>query len=97
MQVGHQGLEALFIHETTEVTEVGGHDKNEDRGYRDDGYFDPFQSGYKGDGQQKDIAGKGDKEDDKEAVLAVEGIGDVFIPDREENDENEDSGEGPPE
>ena len=62
----------------------------------DDGDLDPLHAGDEGDGEEKDIAGKGDKDGDEEGILHIEWEIDVVVPDGEEDDRDDQDCENPP-
>jgi len=96
MKVVDQCLEASFVDIISKITQGGAHDEKENDGTEDDGDLDPFHAGDEGDGEEKDIAGKGDKDGDEEGILHIEWEIDVVVPDGEEDDRDDQDCENPP-
>lgn len=94
--MGDEYLEALLIKEIAKIPEGGGHNKNEQDGGQDDGHLNPLFTSNEGQGQKKDIAGEGDKEEDEEDILGVEREGGDLEPDGEHDDINDQEGKDPP-
>ena len=85
-----------FVHVISEITEGGSHDKKENNGTEDDGDLNPFLAGDKGEAEEKDISGKGDKDGDEECVLKIKREVDVIVPDGKEHDSDDQECEYPP-
>jgi len=96
MEMVYQCLQALFVHEISKITQGCGEYKEEYGCASDDGYFDPFQSGKKGDTQEEDVPGKSDEYGDEERVLVKEWKGGGIFPDGKEDDGDDDQCAGPP-
>ena len=89
-------MEASFVDIISKITQGGAHDEKENDGTEDDGDLDPFHAGDEGDGEEKDIAGKGAKDGDQECILHIEWEIDVIVPDGEEDDRDDQDCENPP-
>lgn len=96
MQIRHQGLQASFIHEVPEINKGCARDEQKQNGGSNHRHLDPFGPCDKGEGQQKNITGKGDKNDNKHDVLSKEREGRNVDPHRKEGDHNHQEGEDPP-
>ena len=95
--MGDKRLEPFFIYKITEVAEGGTHDEKEDGCGEDDCNLDPFHAGDEGDGEEKDVSGKGDKDGDEEGILSIKRKALGIVPDGEEDDRDHQDGENPPE
>ena len=96
MQIRHQGLQAPFIHEVPEINKGCARDEQKQNGGSNHRHLDPFGPCDKGEGQQKNIAGKGDEKDDEQDVLSKERESRDMDPDRKDSDHNHKEGEDPP-
>jgi len=96
MKVVDECLEPPFVDIISKIAKGGAHDEKENDGTKDDSDLDPFHAGYEGDGEEKDIAGKGDKDGDEEGILHIEWEIDVIVPDGEEDDRDDQDCENPP-
>lgn len=97
MKVGHQRLQAFFVHIVSKIADGGGQDKAEEYGAEDDHHFDPFQAGDKGDGEEEDVSGEGNKDSDHQSVFGIEWEVYVVVPNGKQDHQNDDGGEYPPE
>lgn len=97
MQVIDQGLQALFVHKIAEVADAGTDHPGKQHGDGDNSHLDPFHACDETDGQQENIPGEGNEEYNQQRILRIERELDLVVPDWEENDHDDESGENPPE
>lgn len=96
MEVVDQCLKAPFVHVVSKITDGRTHDEKENDSTQDDGDLDPFHAGDEGDGEEKDITGKRDKDGNEKGILNIEWELDIIVPDGEENDGDDQECENPP-
>lgn len=96
MEMVDQGLQACFVHIISKIAEGGTHNEKENDCTEDDGDLDPFHAGDEGEWQEKDIAGKRDKDGNEESILNIEWEFDVIVPDGEEDDSDDKEGKKQP-
>lgn len=97
VEVCDKGLESFFIHIISKIAYCCGEYKAKENGAADDEYFDPFEAGDKGNGEEKDVACEGDKHGDQQGILIIEGKLQGVLPDGVKDEDDDYGGDYPPE